>query len=218
VQPEAGSPCHRVPNLLWGCIRTITAPGADSRFSNVLRTAPQWLRPCRYGSPSSSFDHLVSCTFTLLPWASSALLESQNGFELEHASRIPSRVCRPFANRFLPDMSRITFRAATPHDDTLVVKHFTDMLLAMNIPIKSHILTGTQLVIPHCKHCYSFAAASGQRVLCYSDQGIRELASGVDREQQCLVFIQEARAHYQLNTIIAEVDGTPYSACTVVKL
>ena len=36
--PEAGSPCHRVPNLLWGCIRTITAPGADSRFSNVLRS------------------------------------------------------------------------------------------------------------------------------------------------------------------------------------
>jgi len=45
----------------------------------------------------------------------------------------------PFTNRFLLGMSPITFRAATPHDDTLVVRHFTDMLLAMNIPTKDHI-------------------------------------------------------------------------------
>lgn len=36
-------------------------------------------------------------------------------------------------------MSPITFRAATPHDDTLVVKHFTDMLLAMNISTQDHV-------------------------------------------------------------------------------
>jgi len=37
----------------------------------------------------------------------------------------------------------------------------------------------------------------------------------VDREQQCMVFIQETRAHYQLNTIVAEVDGTPIGSASM---
>ena len=44
------------------------------------------------------------------------------------------------------------------------------------------------------------------------------MAFGVDREQQCMVFIQEARAHYQLHTIIAEVDGTPVGSASMHML
>lgn len=35
-------------------------------------------------------------------------------------------------------MAQVTFRAATPRDDTLVVQHFTNMMLAMKIPTKDY--------------------------------------------------------------------------------
>ncbi|KAL0027212.1 hypothetical protein WJX77_003929 [Trebouxia sp. C0004] len=37
-------------------------------------------------------------------------------------------------------------------------------------------------------------------------------------EQQCMVFVKEARAHYQLNTIIADFDGTPIGSASMHML
>jgi len=64
-------------------------------------------------------------------------------------------------------MAQVTFRAATPRDDTLVVEHFTNMMLAMKIPTKDYIPDKYSTDNP-ALHCYSFAAASGQRLLCCS--------------------------------------------------
>ncbi|DBA94213.1 TPA: hypothetical protein ACH3X1_001841 [Trebouxia sp. C0004] len=99
-----------------------------------------------------------------------------------------------------------------------MVKHFTDTLLAMSIPKKDHIANKYSTDDPALQALLPCCSCQWAAPFWFSDQGSRELAFGVDREQQCMVFVKEARAHYQLNTIIADFDGTPIGSASMHML